>query len=377
MAPRKFDQRFQIKFMMKEGLSQKDMKAKLDRIHGVNALSKSSIQRWHSQFWSRCIQKDNLPKSGAPTKWTAAKIQAVHTSMTNNRRSTIRQLAEDVQLSFGCTQWILKENLKLIKCPAKWVPHLLITDELTCHVSHSSSFTREATPLTQWSPRMSPGSTAGTWSPTTKPRSGCLLMMTSLKRSALNALSAKWCSLCFWISKVWCTGNLFQMVMESERNFTLKFWIISWLVSIGDALIWLPDKAWDSGHSSRMVRQHTEHEMSLASSDNIMSRFSPTQDTALISTLWITGFSTGSKPRSGGSGITIWTNCNKPLMLPSQLSNPMRSLTPWTDFQKGCASALMQKEDILRGDELFLCLTLFQKISCWCFYFQTDTHHNG
>lgn len=123
--------------MLKEGVSQKEIKARLDRMHRQNAFSKSSIQRWYSSFRSRCIQKQNLPKSGTPTKRTPAKIQAVCASVNTNKRFTIRQIAQDVQLSFSCTCRILKENLKLTKRPAKWVPHLLTAAERCHHVNMS------------------------------------------------------------------------------------------------------------------------------------------------------------------------------------------------------------------------------------------------
>ncbi len=127
---RKFDQRFQIEFMFKEGVSQKNMKARLDRMHGNNALSKSSIQRWCSQFRNGHVQKEDLPKSSAPKKRTAAKINVVCNLIHRDCRSTLRQLAQDSNLSFGSTRRLVNEDLKMRKVPAKWVPHLLTLEVL-------------------------------------------------------------------------------------------------------------------------------------------------------------------------------------------------------------------------------------------------------
>ncbi len=129
MAPHKVDQRFQIELMLKEGASQAQIKQRLDRIHGNNAFSKSSVQRWCSHFWSGRIQKQNLPKTGAPKKWTAAKIAQVRQIVQTHRCSTLRQISTDVQLSYGCTRRLLKEDLHMRKAPAKWVPHLLTAPE--------------------------------------------------------------------------------------------------------------------------------------------------------------------------------------------------------------------------------------------------------
>lgn len=103
MAPHKVDQRYQIEFMLKEGISQTEMKRRLDAMHGNNAFSKSSIQRWCSQFQNGHIQKTNLLKSSAPKKRTAAKINQARDILRVHHRSTLRQLSRDINLSYGCT----------------------------------------------------------------------------------------------------------------------------------------------------------------------------------------------------------------------------------------------------------------------------------
>ncbi len=116
MPPCKFDQCFQIELMLKEGSSQSEIKARLDRLHGNNALSKSSVQRWCSQFRSEHVQKDNLLKSEAPRKCTTAQVCGL---IQQDRCSTIRQLANDMNFSFGCTCHLIKEDLAMKKTPAK------------------------------------------------------------------------------------------------------------------------------------------------------------------------------------------------------------------------------------------------------------------
>ncbi len=83
------------------------------------------------------MQKTDLPKSGAPKKRTARKVAEVRARIRVDRWSTIRQLAQDVNLSFGCTRRLLKEDLKVRKTPAKWVPHLLSAPEHLCRVNLS------------------------------------------------------------------------------------------------------------------------------------------------------------------------------------------------------------------------------------------------
>jgi hypothetical protein len=67
-----------------------------------------------------------------------------------NRHFTIREIAEDVGISFGSCQAILTEKLNMHRVAAKFVPHVLtedqkanqvnISQELLDHVSVNENF---------------------------------------------------------------------------------------------------------------------------------------------------------------------------------------------------------------------------------------------
>ncbi len=113
-----------MRFMWKEGKSQKQILERLQAVHGRAALSKSSVQRWVSRFQSEGDNVADHPKTGRKTvrhQFTGAVQQALNVE----RRSTVRQVAAKVGLSVGTTHKIIAKDLKMRKPPAKWVPHLL------------------------------------------------------------------------------------------------------------------------------------------------------------------------------------------------------------------------------------------------------------
>ncbi|UYV72859.1 hypothetical protein LAZ67_10001013 [Cordylochernes scorpioides] len=54
-------------------------------------------------------------------------------SIKENPRITIRELSEDLDISFGTCQTIIKNNLHLKRSPAKFVPHLLTNEQKEHH----------------------------------------------------------------------------------------------------------------------------------------------------------------------------------------------------------------------------------------------------
>lgn len=125
MPPRaKQDQRIEVRFMFKEGLTQKEILTKLRAVHGAQALSKSSVQRWVWRFQNEGDAVGDKPKSGHP-KIRDRVRPVIQAALQTDRRRTICQLANHAQVSTGTVHNVLKKDLALKKKPAKWIPHLL------------------------------------------------------------------------------------------------------------------------------------------------------------------------------------------------------------------------------------------------------------
>ncbi len=119
------DQQVEIRLLLSQGKSQKDIHATLVQLHGEAALSQSSVQRWCSR-----IQKeggDNLKdKFRAPKRSTRLeKLDDIRNWISADRRTSVHELAAVVKLSKSATHRAVREDLKLVKKPAKWILHLL------------------------------------------------------------------------------------------------------------------------------------------------------------------------------------------------------------------------------------------------------------
>ncbi len=121
-APNKNEQRIVIKFMCKEGKSAKTIDDSLVAVHGRDALSRSTVQRWVLRFQNSDEVKD-LPRSGRPSR-SPATVAAVAAFIAQDKRHTIRQTSAHCQVSTGLVHKILHSDLHLKKRPSKWIPHL-------------------------------------------------------------------------------------------------------------------------------------------------------------------------------------------------------------------------------------------------------------
>lgn len=121
----KQDQRNDIRFCVRSGMSQLDTINRITQIHGGHALSWSSIQRWFRRFQSGDMVVADKPRSGAPKKWNPGNIAKVRNVLATSGHHSIIQIATATALSKGTVHNILKKDLQLVKRPARWVPHHL------------------------------------------------------------------------------------------------------------------------------------------------------------------------------------------------------------------------------------------------------------
>ena len=68
-------------------------------------------------------------EQAVPLRRNDEKINAVVNVVNENRRITIRQIAEAEGISYGSAETILTEDLGMTRVCARWVPHLLIPEQ--------------------------------------------------------------------------------------------------------------------------------------------------------------------------------------------------------------------------------------------------------
>jgi histone-lysine N-methyltransferase SETMAR len=102
----------------------------LQQAFGEIPLSRSKTFEWHSRFKNSRMSIDDDPNTGrlstARTNETVDRINAV---VRGNLRLTIREIADEVNLSFGTCQAILTPDLGMRRMSAKLVPRLLTPDQ--------------------------------------------------------------------------------------------------------------------------------------------------------------------------------------------------------------------------------------------------------
>ncbi len=126
MAKGKEDQRAEIQFCVRLGMSRTEIHRHLTAAHGAQTLSKSQINRWMSRISADPgVTLKDKPQTAGGWKLTAAKLAQIHALVQADRRITTWRVAAATGLSNGCAHKALRKCLQMTKKSAKWIPHLL------------------------------------------------------------------------------------------------------------------------------------------------------------------------------------------------------------------------------------------------------------
>lgn len=103
-----------------------------------HTMGRTQVFEWFAKLKSGVTCVKDAERAGRPSTSKTDENELVH----ENRRITIRELADTINISFGSVQSILKDNLNMCRIAAKFVPHLLSEEQKSCH--HVPGPTREA-----------------------------------------------------------------------------------------------------------------------------------------------------------------------------------------------------------------------------------------
>jgi [histone H3]-lysine36 N-dimethyltransferase SETMAR len=120
------DQRICIKFCLKNNISATDTFKMLTKCFGDECLSRTRVFEWYKMFENgrEIVQNLDHPRRSL-TSVNEQNIQVIKDLVIHNRRITIRDIAEHIQISFGSIQSILKNNLGLRRVASRLVPKTL------------------------------------------------------------------------------------------------------------------------------------------------------------------------------------------------------------------------------------------------------------
>ena len=96
---------------------------------GDQSLSRAKVFQWHALFKTGRTSVDDDERTGRPTSCaTPESIARIQELIRQDRRLTIRDIAEEVEVGYRTCQWVLTEELGMQRVAAKFVPRILTAD---------------------------------------------------------------------------------------------------------------------------------------------------------------------------------------------------------------------------------------------------------
>jgi histone-lysine N-methyltransferase SETMAR len=126
----KIEQRINLKFLVKLNKTATESFRMLTEVYGEECMSRARVFEWHKRFCEGREDVEDDDRSGRPcTSKTDENVQKVEEIVRNDRRLSIRMIAEMVHIDKETVRQILHDNLNMTKVCAKVVPRLLTPDQ--------------------------------------------------------------------------------------------------------------------------------------------------------------------------------------------------------------------------------------------------------
>ena len=101
----------------------------LKLVYGDAAVTVKTVYKWFERFQNDCESVEDEERLGRPsTSKTQENVERVSEMIRSNRRLTIREIAEDLNIFYGSVQNILTTDLNMRRVSAKF-------DSAPCHTS--------------------------------------------------------------------------------------------------------------------------------------------------------------------------------------------------------------------------------------------------
>jgi [histone H3]-lysine36 N-dimethyltransferase SETMAR len=129
-------QRIIIKFLTNEGIPPSQILTRLRSQFGEKCLTVRSVYAWAKSFKDGRETVENQSHPRRPTtSCTSDNIARVDELIRADRRVTVRDVAEELEISVGSAENIVRNVLKYSKVSARWVPRLLQEEHKAARVT--------------------------------------------------------------------------------------------------------------------------------------------------------------------------------------------------------------------------------------------------
>ena len=130
MLELELEQRTNMKFGVKLGKSGNEIREMLVQVYGYNTMKKTAVYKWVKRFSEGRESVTDKERSGQPaTSRTEENIAKICHIVCENRRLTVRSIAEHMNIDRETVRKILTEDLDMRKVCAKMVPKDLLTQQ--------------------------------------------------------------------------------------------------------------------------------------------------------------------------------------------------------------------------------------------------------
>ena len=124
------EQQTNIKFLVKLGKSGNEIREMLVQVYGDSAMKKTAVYKWVKCFSKGKGSVTDEERSGRPaTRITEENIVKVRQIVRENRRLTVRSIAEQLNIGRETVRKILTEDLDMRKVCANTVPKELTEEQ--------------------------------------------------------------------------------------------------------------------------------------------------------------------------------------------------------------------------------------------------------
>ena len=122
-------------FYFKLQKSAKETHKMLKLVYGDAAVTMKTVYKWFKWFCIGCDLVEDEERSGHPsTSKTQENIDRVSEMIRSNRRLTIRETSEDLNISYGSVQKILTTDLNMRRVSVKFVLCVLTVKQKQQHL---------------------------------------------------------------------------------------------------------------------------------------------------------------------------------------------------------------------------------------------------
>ena len=119
-------QRVVIKFLTNKNVGPNEIWRRLRAQYGESTLLKTQVKFWHKEFHGGRDAVQNTSHQRRPrTSSTTENIAAVCDLIDGDRRITVVEICQELGISYGSVQCIIKNELQFRKISAQWIPRLL------------------------------------------------------------------------------------------------------------------------------------------------------------------------------------------------------------------------------------------------------------